>query len=109
MFNTATLYLKFLGRGRHRIVFQRGNYVYKFPLNENGLVSNRREHNFYHKYRKASYVPYAACKIFGSILVMEYIKPEYNYTILPDWCYSVDAMQVGYDRNNKLVAYDYGY
>ena len=102
-------YLEFIGCGRNRIVFRRGNYVFKFPLNDYGVRNNYNEARWYLKYKKtSSYVPYAQCRMFKKILVMEYVEPSYDFAKMPNWCYSVDCMQVGFDKANRLVAYDFG-
>lgn len=103
------VYLEKLGSGRHRIVFRRGNYVYKLPLNQDGLCANYDERTLFLREKKSGFVPYARCRMFGKILVMEYIKPERNYLTMPTWCAWVDCQQVGYDKSNRLVAYDYSY
>lgn len=34
---------EYLGSGRHRAVFRRGNYVTKVPMNVEGVLSNQHE------------------------------------------------------------------
>lgn len=102
----------FLGEGRHRSVYRRGNYVIKIPMNSDGLGSNEREHR---TYRSSSDgwlfgIRYARCRIhISGLLIMEYVEPiRYNKS-LPKWVNVVDSQQVGYNRRGQLVCYDYGY
>ena len=112
--------LEFLGEGRHRRTYRHKNWVIKVPKGENGLYANRCEARKYREYfdkpdRDGIY--YAACRLMkNGYLVMEYLdvvctpnhtpSKYYNYS-LPDWAYEVECCQVGFTRDNRLVAYDY--
>lgn len=122
-----------LGEGRNRQVWRRGNYVFKFPLNQYGVSDNNHEAQVYQlSLRKKLYCKYARCRLvlpWGTVLVMEFAgypgpgsrpvtnaegkdDPTYHYISwknnLPTWCNSIDCGQVGYNRAGKIVAYDYG-
>lgn len=104
--------------GRNRLVFKlkSGNYVLKFPLNEDGvsdndweasICSNKNEGDIDEvQWPKTRYI-----EIEGFICcVMEYIEPitYFEDKVLPDWIHSVDGGQVGYNKKGVLLAYDYG-
>lgn len=111
----------FIGDGRNRSVYRHGNYVIKFPMNEEGIFDNHHEAKVYRKslHKEMTYCKYARCRLLGSILVMEYarypgphadkddgyIRQKY----CPDWACAIDCNQVGYNRKGEIVAYDYGY
>lgn len=111
-----------IGEGRNRAVWRigsKGSHVIKIPLNEYGVGDNFHEAETYRRSKgKRTYVQYAQCRLFGeTCLIMEYagyIGPksdENGYIKLencPEWAYSVDCWQVGYNRNGRIVAYDYG-
>lgn len=110
-----------LGEGRNRQVWRRGNYVIKFPLNTYGVDDNCHEASTYQEsLRRPMYCKYARCRLvlpLGTVLVMEYARyvgpksDETGYITLPDcpeWAYSIDCWQVGYNRRGEIVAYDYG-
>jgi hypothetical protein len=101
--------LKFIGEGRNRICYLHKGYVIKLPKNIEGLFDN--------SYESRSFLikdyPKARCKLLKqSILVMEYVRDYYDCGLessnLPDWAGFVDCMQVGLNKKNELVAYDYG-
>lgn len=107
---------EFLGSGRNRAVFKMksGNYIIKFPLSEEGIAdndweasvcSNKHEGNKEDvQYPKTRYI-----ELQGFICcVMEYIEPCKSFEGLPEWIDFVDGGQVGYNRKNVLLAYDYG-
>jgi hypothetical protein len=104
---------KYLGSGRNRAVYQlRKDYVIKVPINEDGFADNFNEDRAYHRRRNE---PLAAARMVYAdksdgipLLVMEYVEPVKSFKDLPSWVYSIDSMQVGYNRKGKLVAYDYG-
>lgn len=108
-----------VGAGRNRIVYRRGNYVVKVPLNEEGVYDNHFERRTFLKYGNGekAYVKYARCRMKGGLLIMQFARfPGPNSTEtgfipwkhLPSWAGSVDCCQVGYNRFGQLVAYDYG-
>jgi hypothetical protein len=95
-----------LGYGRGRIAFKRKDYVFKIPYNEYGLGFNYFEADTYKNNPRDIY---AKCRMFGSLLVMEYVEPVENMTAdMPSWAWDTDMYQVGYTRAGKLVVYDYG-
>ncbi len=97
-----------LGYGRNRAVFRRGDHVFKVPINDCGVTDNSHEAYLSQRYGKTEgYVPYAKCRMFGLILVMEYVD-HVGSTKTPDWTWSVDGGQVGRNRKGELLAYDFG-
>ena len=109
---------KSLGQGRHRAVWHRGNCVIKVPLNMSGLSDNTYERSQWSRYRDRGYIKYASCRMIGNfLLLMEYAKfvgpisdgdGYIPYEKVPEWAYSVDCWQVGYNKKLEIVAYDYG-
>lgn len=102
---------KFLGSGKDRRVFLTPNkkYVIKFPIHKDGAQANWNEARRW-RYRKSYDKKFARCKLIPNtdILVMEYVKPRKIGDPVPRWAYGVDCLQVGYNCNGNLVAYDYG-
>jgi hypothetical protein len=120
------LYERYLKRaqevwcGRNRAVFDMGSYVVKLPRNSQGFGDNdwegsisngpdsdpaediqyARTRMFYVKLPEHDYIP---------ILFMEKVVYAERQEHLPDWVMSVDCGQVGWSKNGKLVAFDYGY
>jgi hypothetical protein len=105
-----------IGEGRNRIVYGRGNYVVKVPLNEDGISDNYHERwTWLHRDEGFSY---ARCRLIGALLIMQYARfpvegktdengwHEYRKD-LPWWVDFIDCQQVGYNRFGELVAYDY--
>jgi hypothetical protein len=105
--------LIYLGEGRHRRVFKRGNFVIKVPINDFGLASNFREAKTYQCTSEGWLfgIRYAACRLDKNenFLIMEYVNVKKYDNSLPSWVGYVDCQQVGYNRRGHLVAYDYGY
>lgn len=113
--------LVYLGQGRNRTVYRRGNYVIKIPHNIHGIHDNHYESDVYLRFKgKESYIKYARCRLKGDILVMEYARYPGEYAdetgylpwacrAIPAWVDSVDCRQAGYNRRGEIVAYDYGY
>lgn len=97
--------LEFIGEGRNRRVYKHKGYVVKIPINEYGLADNEFEAQTFKKWHKE--FPYARCRMVGVCLVMEYVEHTFEKK-LPEWTMSVDCGQVGYNRDGKLLAYDYG-
>lgn len=109
---------EYIGRGRHRISFRRGNFVYKLPRGCCGVDANRREHNFFKKHRK-SRLPdgtlLARCRLLkNDVLVMEYLDAP-NFDLqgaeVPPWARGWDwnsaGAQIGIDRKGTLRIFDY--
>ena len=109
---------KYIGPGRHREVWHRGNYVIKIPLCMNGLSDNFHERSVWSKHRDHGYIKYASCRMVGNfLLLMEYARfvgPDsdetgyFTYSKSPEWGYSIDCGQIGYNKRGRIVAYDYG-
>lgn len=123
-------YHRFLWKGpdqtvvaRNRIAFLFEKHVVKIPRCQDGLFDNdwegsvrNNEESLGHPY----YVQYPRTRLFYwkdvPILFMERVEPvnwkEKLKSIgdfeFPDWVNSVDCGQVGYTRDGRLVAYDYG-
>lgn len=103
-------YGKPIGSGRNRVVFDRKDgTVVKIPKNWDGESDNNREANW-----SSDEVPLAQChsESVGSgdsemtVLVMEKVTPVQGFKGLPDWVSWVDCQQVGYTKDERLVAYD---
>jgi hypothetical protein len=109
---------EYLGSGRHRAVWRHGKYVIKIPINENGIYDNWHERDTWKQYGESGgCFKYARCRLLGNILIMEYasypgpLSDENGYIPLqncPEWAYSLDCHQVGYNQKGAIVAYDYG-
>jgi len=105
---------KYLGDGRHRVVYQHKNWVIKVPHNEAGVQSNIDE---YRKFKRNKFdrqcgchVAYARCRLLkGTFLVMEYVlDTPHTRKSRPDWSDFIDCRQVGLNRRGEYVAYDFG-
>lgn len=105
-----------LGRGRNRLTYDMGDgWVVKIPLHMYGMEDNLTESKIYNetKDNPENYcVQYAECMIFTykdiPLLIMEKVEPITHYYDFPDWADYVDCQQVGYTKDGKVVAYDYG-
>jgi hypothetical protein len=123
LFNLYTYYLakgKDCFCGRTRNVIDLGSWVVKLPKTEVGILDNLQEHDtgsYFRivnmknldivQYPKTRLVAIAKYK-YIPILFMEkvtLIKDTYN---LPNWVDQIDGRQVGYTKDGRLVAYDYG-
>ena len=104
-----------IGSGTKRKVYKRFdcNYVYKIPHEDCqsiGFEENIREAKIYRENKYTNPI-YAQCELLGdNILQMEYVQPVYftKDDVFPDWVLTIADCQVGYNREGKLVAYDYG-
>jgi hypothetical protein len=99
-----------LGKGRNRIVYRiTENYVVKVPLNWDGIEDNYHESSLAKKENQQGY--FANCVMLGDmLLLMEYVEPTHkSYSELPSWVGCIDCAQVGYTKDGRLVAYDFGY
>lgn len=104
----------YLGEGRNRAVYQRGSYVVKVPLREEGIADNYHEARVYKERRTQQAegsIQYARCRLLGDLLVMEYAmypgpgtdETGYlSYENGPDWMAYVDCGQVGYNRRGQV-------
>jgi len=106
--------LVFLNEGRYRRVYlsRTGKYVIKIPINHVGEADNGSEDFSYHF--SANNENLARCKAFfynnQLCLIMEKVEIidwSKNSTVVPEWVSYVDCRQVGYNRDGKLVAYDW--
>lgn len=104
---------EFLGEGRSRKVFIIDDlWIIKVPLNEEGIHDQYWVLDCFEK-NKAQGI-YAQCylKIENEIplLIMERVKPFIGDSrSLPKWVQQIDYQQVGYTKDGRLVAYDYGW
>jgi hypothetical protein len=105
--------LRLIGQGRHRRTYlsKSGKYVVKLPINNNGEDANQQELNSYQNNPQNK----ARCRLIWimskPVLLMEVVQPWWevgdDIDTLPDWVRRIDAYQAGYNRKNKLVAWDY--
>lgn len=102
---------KYISEGRHRKVYKRGGVVLKIPANLSGFEANIREREIYLSRRNEGI--FAPCRLLpnGCLMMValnntrgccDYDKND------PSWAQELmDGPQIGFDRNGKLVAYDY--
>lgn len=87
------------------------NYVIKIPIEQFtllGLLENEREAQIYNETPNSIY---AKCELIeNGWLKMEFVQPKYfsKDDEYPDWTLTIAEHQVGYTRDGRLVAYDYG-
>lgn len=97
-----------IGWGFSRITWKTKNgNVIKIPRNGKGISDNDWEASVCESeiYPKTKGI----WKNETVICIMEHIEHTFkSYDELPDWVGSIDCKQVGYTKNNKLKAYDYG-
>lgn len=108
--------------GRNRNVFDCGNYVVKLPVNCEGISDNDWEgsvsngptqprDNWTVRYARTRMM-WVANKI--PVVFMEKVEDASLQEIknrlgnVPDWIDCVDCGQVGFNRKQELLAYDYG-
>lgn len=107
--------------GRNRATFVFRNHVVKLPINFGGLGDNDWEGSVSNgpdqddRYS----IQYARTRLYYvgelPVLFMERVTPagsveiENRLGFEPEWVYSVDCGQVGFNKSGRLVAYDYGY
>lgn len=105
--------------GRHRNVFIFKNYVIKIPRNINGLADNDWEGSISNaedgdpedvQFARTRMVYYKGIPIVfmerADWATRDEIAARLGYE--PDWTGSVDCGQVGFNKQGKLVAFDYG-
>jgi len=95
--------------GRNRLVFFTTNYVYKIPLNMEGLGDNDHEALCQGGTNATCWIEEDADGI--PILIMERVTPVQYRSMedAPSWVLGVDCMQVGYSiLTGRLVAFDFG-
>ena len=93
---------EFVGQGRQRRVYQRGEFVLKIPHNIEGEYSNQKEALLYKANKKENFSP---CRLFDKYLIM---RKAHKLDHVPDWADYIDCQQVGITKYGKVVAYDYG-
>lgn len=104
--------------GRNRTVFDMGTYVVKIPRALDGFTDNEWEGSVSNGNDDPEEVRYARTRLayVDEIPVVFMEKVEYASTAQivsklghePDWVNSVDCGQVGFTRDGRLVAFDYG-
>lgn len=108
----ARMLYPFINEGRERAVFDMGDgYVLKVPKNTDGMLANEREYKLYNNHKDWDAPKFAYCELItiGEIsccLKMEKVRPLLDEK-KPDWASYIDCQQVGIDKNNTVVAYDY--
>ena len=103
----------YLGAGKDRRVWKRGNVVIKIAFAESGITANRYERKIYRQsIGKKQEVKYAHCRLVSQYVLMmravkelDYIKDE---ALIPKWAYQLnDGPQVGMDRYGVVMVFDY--
>lgn len=126
VFVLAALHARYWARtaivhgGRNRNVFDFGAYVVKLPKNGDGCADNDWEGSLSNgeslgDMREIQYARTRMAYWRGVPVVfmekVEHARPAEIVARLgyePDWTMSVDCGQVGFTRDGRLVAYDYG-
>lgn len=95
--------------GRNRVVFANDRIVVKFPRNCNGEADNCWEGSC----RGPTKARGKRIELDGFICVMqERVQRIYadvpRPDVLPKWADFIDCLQVGFDRQGRLRAYDFG-
>jgi len=105
--------------GRNRLVFLMKGYVIKIPITGYGCLDNDWEgsvSNTEESKNNQDYIQYPKTKLIYyknlPILFMERVNTDIwnnkTYKDFPDWVGYVDGGQVGYTKDGRLVAFDYG-
>ena len=104
--------------GRNRNTFDMGRYVVKVPKCLDGFADNDWEGSVSNANDDRAVVRYARTRLAYleevPIVFMERVNPATGAEIIsklgyePDWTMCVDCGQVGFARDGRLVAYDYG-
>ncbi len=95
--------------GRNRAAFISKHCVIKFPLNDDGVADCDWEGSYSGEHlAKGRWI-----QIDGFVCVIQeklrlIPNKEFSYANLPDWVGSIDCGQVGYDKKDRLKAYDFG-
>jgi len=106
----ARKYGRPIDAGRNRLVFSTGRgFVLKFPRSLNGEADN----NYEGRHRGPTKARSRRVEFMGFCCVMQERLQRLHHDVkrprnLPVWVDSVDCAQVGYDRQGRLKAYDYG-
>lgn len=104
---------------RNRNVFLFKNHVVKIPSSPLGMLDNEWEGSVSTSPEyidDPKWIQYPKTRLFYwkgiPVLFMERLEigvvEGKGYHELPDWVMSVDGGQVGYNRQGRLLAYDYG-
>lgn len=99
---------KYVGSGRHRTVYKRGNVVLKIPQSLNALEDNIIEREIFINSRGNKI--FAPCRLLSNgCLMMRALEDLYGSRKLhPHWAMAlVDGPQIGRDQNGKIMIYDY--
>jgi hypothetical protein len=103
----------YLGSGKDRRVWRRGNVVIKIAYVESGILANKFEHQIYRK-SLGKETKYAPCRLISeNILMMRAVREFNNFSLedellIPTWAYELnDGSQIGIDRNGRIMAFDY--
>ncbi len=107
-----------LSQGRNRNVFLFGRYVVKLPKNLDGVADNDWEGSVSNADDDPEEIRYPRTRMVYvhevPVVFMEYVEPatakdiEARLGAVPEWVCSVDCHQVGFTRDGRLVAFDYG-
>lgn len=102
--------------GRTRVAYILNNrVVVKLPKTSLGIGDNEHEARSYTKLRHEG--TRARCRLVGNdipVLFMQYVRYASPVVLraklkaIPEWVYSIDCGQVGFNSFGQLVAYDYG-
>jgi hypothetical protein len=109
----------FCFEGRNRNVFELAHCVVKLPKNPDGYTDNDWEgsvSNSSQTYNSIRHIQYPRKRLIYfkdiPVLFMEKIIPVdwslEKQSDYPRWTDQVDCAQVGYTKEGRLVAYDYG-
>lgn len=107
--------LPLIGTGRHRevLMLPSNKHVIKIPLNKKGEKDNQYEYT-----TRSNQDYYAKCRLVPgtNFLIMEYLtRIDSIYDIIfrlgkiPEWVWTIDSLQVGFNATGKLLVFDYGF
>jgi hypothetical protein len=107
--------------GRNRITFEFPSFVVKLPITLNGITDNDWEGSISNNPNAEPcdwQVQYARTRLYYKgdipIILMEKVKHATRAALIkrfgkePKWVACVDCGQVGFNKQGRLVAYDYG-
>jgi hypothetical protein len=105
----------YLGSGKDRRVWKRGNVVLKIGYVESGVISNLSERKLYlQSLGRDQEAKYAPCRLVSdNVLMMRYVKElddldPCQAALIPKWAYYLnDGQQVGIDQKGNVLVYDY--
>lgn len=121
LLNLYTRYLTkgkdcFCGRTRNAIDLG-NNWIVKLPRTERGIRDNEQEHDISSRFKVTNMknlelIQYPKTRLVTTekyipVLFMEKVIKITTYE-LPHWTEQIDGRQVGYTKDGRLVAYDYG-